>query len=170
MAKSKKKTVADFSADNVGEIIGDGLEGMTEAYEEVMYREWLPRMYAALLGAVKELPQEYREYVLGNIYGVPQSFWYNRPNSHQTFKVTSASDTVKKFDGYYEQMGARLYKVDLPFSRISENPDISFTLTGPYNEETEVSVFKFEVGGDMQLLDQSTTGVIVEDVNSLIET
>ena len=65
MAKDKKKTVADFSAGKVEEIIGDGLEGMTEAYEEVTYREWLPRMYAALLGAVKELPQEYREYVLG---------------------------------------------------------------------------------------------------------
>jgi len=64
MAKEKKKTVKDFTADKVGEIIGDGLEGMTPLYEEVSYREWLPRMYAALLGAVKELPQEYREYVL----------------------------------------------------------------------------------------------------------
>jgi len=65
MAKGKKKTVDDFTADSVGEIVGDGLEGMTEAYEEVMYREWIPRMYGALLGAVRELPQEYREQVLG---------------------------------------------------------------------------------------------------------
>ena len=65
MAKGKKKTVKDFTADKVEEIIGDGLEDMTAEYEEVMYREWIPRMYAALLGAVKELPQEHREYVLG---------------------------------------------------------------------------------------------------------
>ena len=63
--REEKKTVDDFTARKVGEIVGDGLEDVTAAFEEVLYRDWIPRMYAAILGAVRELPQEHREFVLG---------------------------------------------------------------------------------------------------------
>jgi hypothetical protein len=110
----------------------------------------------------------FREYVQGNIYGVGPAYWKGQIRSHQVFRIATASDTVKKFDSYYEPMGARLYQVDLDYLDIPEGLDISFTLTGPYDEETEVSVLKQGGAGAMELIDHSTTGVVVENVKDLI--
>ena len=39
-------------------------EEMPEAIKEMIYKEWLPSVMAANLKAVRELPPEYRDYVL----------------------------------------------------------------------------------------------------------
>jgi hypothetical protein len=120
-------------------------------------------------GTTDWLGDFFREYVQGNVYGVQAAYWNSRIRSHQVFTIATAADTAKKFDYGYEPMGARLYMVDLDYTNIGEGRDISFTLAGQYDGKTEVSVFKYKAPGEMELLDHSTTGVIVEDVKDLVD-
>jgi hypothetical protein len=45
--------------------------------------------------------------------------------------------------------------------------DISVTLGGPYDEDTEVSILKYKGTGKMEVIDYSTTGVVVDDAKGL---
>jgi hypothetical protein len=120
-------------------------------------------------GTTDWLGDYFREYVGGNIYGVQAAYWKGEIPSQQIFSISTAADTVKKFNHSYQQMGARLYQVGLSYQHIPEGTDISFTLTGTHDEKTEVSVFKCTPSGQMELIDYSTTGVIVEDVKDLVD-
>jgi hypothetical protein len=64
-------------------------------------------------------------------------------------------------------MGGQLHRVELEYPAIAEDIDISFTLGGLYDAETEVSILKYKGTGKMELIDHSTTGVVVSDVKGL---
>ncbi len=108
-----------------------------------------------------------REYVRGNVYGVDAGYFNSDVHPNLVFKIDAADDTLKKWFDYYPQMGGQLHRVELEYPGIAADQDISFTLRGPYDEKTEVSILKYKGTGSMELIDYSTTGVVVDDISGL---
>ena len=62
--KTRKKTATPEMPQETGEFSYSTAEDMPPDIKEMIYKEWLPRIVAALLKGVKELPPEHRNNVL----------------------------------------------------------------------------------------------------------
>ncbi len=62
--KTRKKTATPEMPQETGEFSYSTAEDMPSDIKEMIYKEWLPRIVAALLKGVKELPPEHRNNVL----------------------------------------------------------------------------------------------------------
>jgi hypothetical protein len=118
-------------------------------------------------GTTDWLGDFFREYVQGNIYGVEPDSFNAHVHPNLVFKIDGADDTLKKWFDYYGAMGAQLHRVELDYPAIAADLDISFSLGGLYDVDTEVSILKYKGTGKMELIDHSTTGVVVGDVTGL---
>lgn len=85
--------------------------------------------------------QYLRNMILGEfpVYGVSVPFW--RQNMHDTWTISSAVDSVKRFSFAYPDLSARLYKIDINYSSLPEDASLKFSLTG--DGLGEVSILRY---------------------------
>jgi hypothetical protein len=86
-----------------------------------------------------------------------------------TFTIDASDDTVKTYGLMYKDLSAWPFRVNLDYPSIDEHSNISFSLLGTEDAETEISVFKYNGTGDMELIDHSTTRVDVPRIGELTD-
>jgi len=126
----------------------------------------------AIIDAIDEYPNQwwpefFRRYVGGEIYGVGSDIFTHSNNIIDTFNTRTT--TSESFPGYYQDLSAKIYRVDLDTTGMASDARLSFQLSHPEIDADDLKVILFTMkDGALNYFTQGE-GVLVPNVKDLAE-
>lgn len=110
----------------------------------------------------------FRDYIEGKVYNVQSKYWINlKLDEKYTFNINSKDSTLKIYDLWYPDLSAWIFKVLLNYPDISQSSSINFNLTSIVDEESEISVYKYNSNNELVFLNNSITQVTITGIKEL---
>jgi len=108
----------------------------------------------------------FRQYILGNlnVFGVNASFIFS--NAHRTFTIKNKNDFDSTITDGYDDLSARLYRIDFEDESIDNNDEITIGVEGMYKNKTEITIFNGTKGanGKIEYVTNSTNDITIGNI------
>jgi hypothetical protein len=143
------------------DVLGDFLKGIAENKPALHISELL----RVVDGEVADwLPEFYKQYVGGNIYGVQASKFIE--NAHGLWAPT-AQDTQKTFSDIFQDLSARLYSIDLGSQQFAQNTSLHFEVSSDEVSVDDITIIVFSYDGDKLHYIGDGTDFWIADIDQL---